>query len=93
MAHMILLIQAQIVPIEAKATKNAKIRPLNNFLHSMFNQIDVFFNQKLVSLPDKLYSYRAYSKLLNYVPHDVFTMYIRTFVIPQSTFLSESLRK
>ena len=70
LAHTMLFIQAQIVPIEEEATENAKVGPVNNFLHSMFNQIDVFFNQKLVSLPNNLYSYRAYlESLLNYSPH------------------------
>ena len=36
----------------------------------MFNQIDVFFNQKLISSPNNLFSYRAYlESLLNYCPH------------------------
>ena len=35
----------------------------------MFNQIDVFLNQKLVSPPNNAYSYRAYiESLLNYSP-------------------------
>ncbi|XP_020297950.1 uncharacterized protein F54H12.2-like [Pseudomyrmex gracilis] len=44
-----------------------KVGPVNNFLHSMFNQIDVYFNQKLVSPPNNAYAYRAYfEKVLNY---------------------------
>ena len=38
-------------------------------LHSIFNQIDVFLNQKLVSPPNNAYPYRAYiESLLNYSP-------------------------
>ena len=45
----------------------AKIGPVNHLLHSMFNQIDVCFNQKLVSLPNNACTYRAYIEaLLNY---------------------------
>lgn len=43
--------------------------PINNLMHSMFNQIDVFLNQKLVSPPNNAYAYRAYIEtLLNYGP-------------------------
>ncbi|XP_018342273.1 PREDICTED: uncharacterized protein F54H12.2-like [Trachymyrmex septentrionalis] len=38
----------------------AKVDPVNHLLHSMFNQIDVYFNQKLVSPPNNAYAYRAY---------------------------------
>ncbi|XP_025154189.1 uncharacterized protein F54H12.2-like [Harpegnathos saltator] len=45
----------------------AKVGPINHILHSMFNQIDVYFNQKLVSPPNNAYAYRAYIEaLLNY---------------------------
>jgi len=45
----------------------AKVGPVNHLLHSMFNQIDVYFNQKLVSPPNNAYAYRAYIEaLLNY---------------------------
>ncbi|XP_039311140.1 uncharacterized protein F54H12.2-like [Solenopsis invicta] len=44
-----------------------KVGPVNQLLHSMFNQIDVYFNQKLVSPPNNAYAYRAYIEaLLNY---------------------------
>ncbi|XP_018355592.1 PREDICTED: uncharacterized protein F54H12.2-like [Trachymyrmex septentrionalis] len=44
----------------------AKVDPVNHLLHSMFNQIDVYFNQKFIS-PNNAYAYRAYIKaLLNY---------------------------
>src|SRR5437868_10593246 len=41
--------------------------PVNNFLHSLFQQLDVFLNDKLVSTSNNLYPYRAYMEnLLNY---------------------------
>ena len=61
----LLRVRAQILPnIEAD---NGKVGPVNNFLHSMFNQIDVFLNHKLVSQPNNVYPCRAYLEtLLNY---------------------------
>ncbi|XP_015608278.1 uncharacterized protein F54H12.2-like [Cephus cinctus] len=47
----------------------SKAAPVNNLLHSLFNQVDVFLNQKLVSPPNNAYAYRAYIEtLLNYGP-------------------------
>ena len=46
-----------------------KVGPVNNFMHSLCNQVDVFFNQKPVSPPINAYAYRAYLEtLLNYGP-------------------------
>lgn len=65
LAHTMLSIRFQILPY-AVADKG-KVAPVNNILHSMFNQIDVFLNQKLVSPPNNAYPYRAYIEtLLNY---------------------------
>ncbi|XP_070168316.1 uncharacterized protein F54H12.2-like [Polyergus mexicanus] len=51
----------------AATSATATIGPVNHLLHSMFNQIDVYFNQKLVSPPNNAYAYRAYIEaLLNY---------------------------
>ena len=33
---------------------DAKVGPVNHLLHSMINQIDVYFNQKLVSPPNNI---------------------------------------
>jgi hypothetical protein len=38
--------------------------PVNNFLHSLFSQVDVYFNDKLVSTSNNLYPYRAYLETL-----------------------------
>lgn len=65
LAHTMLSIRFQVSPNEPD--NNKKVGCINNILHSMFNQIDVFFNQKLVSPPNNLYPYRAYIEtLLNY---------------------------
>lgn len=47
--------------------QNQNVAPVNNFLHSMFSQVDVFLNQRNVCPPTSHYSYRSYiEKLLNY---------------------------
>jgi len=44
-----------------------KVGPVNYFLHALFNQVEVYFNQKLVSANGNTYPYRAYIEtLLNY---------------------------
>ena len=59
LAHTMLYIKAQILP-NPKPDINIKVSPVNNLLHSMFNQIDIFLNQKLASQPSNTYPYRAY---------------------------------
>lgn len=50
-----------------RATANQNVAPVNNFLHSMFSQVDVFLNQRNISPPSTRYSYRSYiEKLLTY---------------------------
>ncbi|XP_072758700.1 uncharacterized protein [Anoplolepis gracilipes] len=46
------------------AATEVKVGPVNHLLHSIFNQIDVYFNQKLVSPPNNAYAYRAYIEAL-----------------------------
>lgn len=44
-----------------------KLGPTNNWLHSMFSQVDVYLNQKCITPPSNCYNYRAYiENLLNY---------------------------
>jgi len=54
--HTMLSISVQIRPTIYKEISKDKDEidnagPVNNFMHSLFNQVDVFFNQKLVSSP------------------------------------------
>ena len=60
-----LFVKAQILPIDEPA-ENLKVGPVNNLLYSMFNQIDIFLNQKLASPPNNDYPYRAYIESLVY---------------------------
>ncbi|XP_043271245.1 uncharacterized protein F54H12.2-like [Venturia canescens] len=78
LAHTMLSLRVQIktpsTSLQAEGSKDApkelpEIAPVNNLLHSMFNQVDVYLNQKLVSPPNNAYAYRAYIEtLLNYGP-------------------------
>ncbi|XP_016843013.1 uncharacterized protein F54H12.2-like [Nasonia vitripennis] len=57
----------QILPASNTPSENLKVGLVNNSIHSMFDQIDIFFNQKLVLPPNNAYPYRAYIEtLLNY---------------------------
>lgn len=67
LAHTMIKVNVQIKPLTA--TTDKFVAPVNNFLHSIFNQVDVYLNQKLVSPPNNAYPYRAYLEtLLNYGP-------------------------
>lgn len=68
LSETLLYIKCQIVknnndlPVEAD-----KIAPVNNFLHSLFSQVDVYLNGKLITPSNNTYAYRAYlENLLNY---------------------------
>ncbi|XP_014299004.1 uncharacterized protein F54H12.2-like [Microplitis demolitor] len=65
--HSMLKIRAQIIAADETHAAADKVGPVNNLLYSMFNQIDVFFNQKLILPPNNAYAYRAYIEtILNY---------------------------
>ncbi|XP_011312331.1 uncharacterized protein F54H12.2-like [Fopius arisanus] len=67
LAHTMIKIRAKILRPDGTAASADSVGPVNNFLHSMFNQVDVYFNQKVVTPPNNLYAYRAYIEtLLNY---------------------------
>jgi hypothetical protein len=61
---------------------------VNNFLHSLFKQVDVFLKEKQVTQATSTYAYRAYLEtLLNYSPSAI-------TVPPQKIpSLKDSLRK
>ena len=49
--------------------QNEKVGIVNNFLHSLFKQVDVFLKEKQVTQATATYAYRAYLEtLLNYGP-------------------------
>lgn len=69
LSHTLFQIKAKILnqdltPLNSDTTV---VAPVNNWLHSLFSQLDVYLNQKLVSPPNNTYGYRAYIEtLLNY---------------------------
>ena len=64
------LLQIEATIVKADGTKledSTQIGPVNNWLHSLFSQVDLFLNHKLVSAQNNTYGYRAYlENLLNY---------------------------
>lgn len=58
--------------LRAKVTKadgtpldaDAKVLPINNWLHTLFSQVDVSLNDTLVSASENTYAYRAYLETL-----------------------------
>lgn len=52
---------------EKSASDEANVAPINNWLHSMFSQVDIYLNQKCITPPSNCYNYRSYvENLLNY---------------------------
>lgn len=69
LAHTMLHLRVKIKNTSGEELTEGKFKvgPVNNFLHSMFNQVEVSFNQKLVTPANNAYAYRAYIEtLLNY---------------------------
>ncbi|KAG8233813.1 hypothetical protein J437_LFUL008033 [Ladona fulva] len=68
LSHTLINITARITGIKDEE-QNILYGPVNLWLHSLFSQIDIFLNQKLVTPPSHAYPYRAYIEtLLNYGP-------------------------
>ena len=66
-AHTMISVRLRLEQSGEAIEDTALVAPVNNFLHSLFNQVDVFFNEKAVSPPSNSYAYRAYIEtLLNY---------------------------
>lgn len=73
LARVNIHVQAKItVPRPAATASNANpavpvVSCVNNWLHSMFSQVEVYLNQKCITPPNNCYPYRAYLEtLLNY---------------------------
>ncbi|XP_031779747.1 uncharacterized protein F54H12.2-like [Nasonia vitripennis] len=68
LAHTMINLSVRLEKGDSPIEDKTLVAPVNNFLHSIFNQVDVFFNQKAVSPPSNAYAYRAYIEtLLNYL--------------------------
>ncbi|XP_011171246.1 uncharacterized protein F54H12.2-like [Solenopsis invicta] len=77
LTHILLSLRICVETVDVTAASTSTGAPVtpatvdlgsvNHLMHSMFNHIDVYFNQKLVSPPNNVYAYRAYIEaLLNY---------------------------
>ncbi|XP_035231451.1 uncharacterized protein F54H12.2-like [Stegodyphus dumicola] len=63
-----LYVKVKILKSDGKPlTAESKVGPVNLFLHSMFSQVDISLNERLVSSSNNTYPYRAMiEKLLNH---------------------------
>jgi hypothetical protein len=63
-------VETQIVDDDDTALDGGEdVGPVNLWMHSLFSDVSVSLNEKLVSLPTSLYPYRAYIEtLLGYGP-------------------------
>ena len=70
LSKTILVVRAKVTKADgANLDADEKVGVLNNFLHSLFKQVDVFLKKKQVTQTTGTYSYRAYLEtLLNYGP-------------------------
>ena len=70
LAHTMLYVKAKVVDSKGeplKATDVDKVAPANNWLHTLFQQVDVYLNQKQISGASANYPIRAYiENLFNY---------------------------
>ncbi len=70
LSKTILFVEGKVVKADGtnlSGDEQANIAPVNNFLHSLFKQIDVYLNGKQVTPAMGTYAYRAYLEtLLNY---------------------------
>ena len=70
LSKTILFVEGKVVKADGtnlSGSEQSNIAPVNNFLHSLFRQVDVYLNGKQVTPAMGTYAYRAYLEtLLNY---------------------------
>ena len=70
LSKTILVVEGKVVKADGtdlSGSEQSSIAPVNNFLHSLFKQVDVYMNGKQVTPAMGTYAYRAYMEtLLNY---------------------------
>jgi len=66
MLHIVAaIVKSDGTKLDEAASKT--VGPINNWMHSLFSQVDLFLNNKLVTAQNNTYAYRAYfENLLNY---------------------------
>ena len=64
-------LQCKIVKLDGTSLPaDAHVGFVNHPLHSLFSQVDVHLNEKLITIPSNTYPYKAYlEKFLTYGPH------------------------
>lgn len=64
-SHTQLYVLVKVVKEDGSNLEEAdNVAPVNNWLHSMFSQVDIILNQKNASSSANLYNYRAYLETL-----------------------------
>ncbi|XP_065211251.1 uncharacterized protein F54H12.2-like [Planococcus citri] len=68
LSHTMLYLKVKVTKSDGTALGNDDVvAPVNNWMHSLFSQVDIYLNQRLVSTPTGNYAYRAYiENILNY---------------------------
>lgn len=60
LSHTYLYVRFKIVNSDGKNLEaDAKVAPVNNFLHSLFSQVDVSLNNTLITTSENTYGYRS----------------------------------
>ena len=67
LSKTILVVEGKISNISSSTAGQANVAPINNFLHSLIKQVDVYLNGKQATPAMGTYAYRSYIEtLLNY---------------------------
>lgn len=67
MLYMKVRLTPKTETLEKTTNKTYSVGPVNNWLHSMFSQVDIYLNQKCITPPSNSYMYRSYIEhLLNF---------------------------
>ncbi|XP_065203481.1 uncharacterized protein F54H12.2-like [Planococcus citri] len=68
LSHTLLYLKVKVVKSDGTAISDSDVvAPVNNWMHSLFSQVDIFLNQRQISTPTGNYAYRAYiENILNY---------------------------
>jgi hypothetical protein len=65
LANTYLFVEAQITKTDGSALNvDSDVGPVNLWMHSLFSDVSVSINEKLVFPPTSMYSYRAYLETL-----------------------------
>jgi hypothetical protein len=79
LSHTLLQVVVKVTKGDGgELTEADNVAPINNLLHSMFSQVDVYLNEKLISPPNNTHGYKSYIEtMLNY-GHDAKSSHLTT---------------